>query len=164
MFYLRNGRHIQYQKTSNASIYPCCYSQYGKNISFCTLLHHFWNDSIIWFHGTTVGRSIFSWLPTPKFICGGFAKRLASAIAQREAQHQENGHDQTYILQLWEWPGVGAIKRHLVTAGRYPKEVWEKVIFFFFFFFFLFYVYVQPIGLWQTLGRLTVHNLPGCKP
>lgn len=33
--------------------------------------------------------------PRPKVICGDFAKGLASAIAKREAQHQDNGHDQT---------------------------------------------------------------------
>lgn len=66
--------------------------------------------------------------PRPKVICGDFAKGLASAIAKREAQHQDNGHDQTYILQLCEWHGVEAIKRHLVAAGRYSKEVREKII------------------------------------
>ncbi len=53
---------------------PVC--QYGKNISFCTLFHHFWNDSIIWFYRTTVGRSIFPWLPTPKSYLWWFCEKL----------------------------------------------------------------------------------------
>lgn len=33
-----------------------------------------------------------------------------------------------YTLQLYEWHGVKAIKRHLVAAGKYPKEQRDKVI------------------------------------
>lgn len=32
------------------------------------------------------------------------------------------------MLRLCEWHRVEAIKRHLVAAGRYPKEVREKII------------------------------------
>lgn len=66
--------------------------------------------------------------PRPRLICGDFAKGLASAIAEREAEHQEAGHRETYILQLCEWHAVEAIKYHLVVAGRYPKELHEKII------------------------------------
>lgn len=33
-----------------------------------------------------------------------------------------------YTLQLYEWHGVKAIKRHLVAAGKYPKEQRDKII------------------------------------
>ena len=64
----------------------------------------------------------------PKVICSDFAKRLTSAITKREAQYQDNRHNQTYILQLCEWHEVEAIKRHLVAAGKYPKKVQKKII------------------------------------
>lgn len=66
--------------------------------------------------------------PRPKVICDEFAKELASAIARREAKHQQAGHGETYILQLCEWHGVKGIKHHLVVAGRYPKELRERII------------------------------------
>lgn len=66
--------------------------------------------------------------PRPKVICGGFAKGLASAIAKQEAQHHADGNPQKYILQLCEWHGVEAVKRHLVAAGRYPKDIRDKIV------------------------------------
>ncbi len=64
----------------------------------------------------------------PKIICGDFAKRLTSAIARREAEHQQAGHGETYILQIYEWYGVEEIKRHLVAADKYPKDLRKKII------------------------------------
>ena len=55
----------------------------------------------------------------PKVICDDFAKGIASAIAKREAQHHADENSQKYILQLCEWHGVEAIKRHLVAPRRY---------------------------------------------
>ena len=66
--------------------------------------------------------------PQPRVICSNFAKGLTSAIARRKAEHQRAGHGETYILQLCEWRGVEAIKRHLVAAGRYLKDLREKII------------------------------------
>lgn len=66
--------------------------------------------------------------PRQKVIYADFVKGLVSAIAKREAQHQDNGHDQTYILQQCEWHRIQAIKRHFVVAEKYPKEVRDKII------------------------------------
>lgn len=66
--------------------------------------------------------------PLPKVICGDFAKDLASAIAKREAQHHADWNPQKYILQLCEWHGVEAIKRHLVAMERYPKDIRDKLV------------------------------------
>ena len=43
-------------------------------------------------------------------------------------KRQETGLGEQYILQLCEWHGVEAIKRHLVAAGMYPKDQRDKVI------------------------------------
>lgn len=64
----------------------------------------------------------------PRVICGDFAKGLTSAIARLKAEHHRAGHGEIYILQLCEWHGVKAIKPHLVAAGRYPKDLREKII------------------------------------
>ncbi len=66
--------------------------------------------------------------PRPKVICYDFAKRLTSAIARRKVEHQLARYGETYILQLCEWHRVEAIKRHLVAAGKYPKDLREKII------------------------------------
>lgn len=66
--------------------------------------------------------------PRPRVICSDSAKRLTSAIARREAEHQRAGYGETYILQLCEWHGVEAIKSLLVAAGKYPKDLREKII------------------------------------
>ncbi len=63
-----------------------------------------------------------------KVIFGDFAKSLASAIAKRKAQHHADENPQKYILQLCEWHGVEAIKRHLVAEGRYPKDIRDKIV------------------------------------
>ena len=64
----------------------------------------------------------------PKVIYANFAKRLVSAIAKREAQHQNNEHDQTYIFQQCEWHRIQRIKCYLVAAKKYLKEVRVKII------------------------------------
>lgn len=61
--------------------------------------------------------------PRARVICGDFAKGLTSAIASCEAENQRAGHGETYTLQLCEWHGIEAIKRYLVAAGRYPKDL-----------------------------------------
>ena len=66
--------------------------------------------------------------PRCRVICGDFAKGLASAIVKREAQHYADGNPQKYILQLCEWNEVEAIKRHVVAAGRYPKDIRDKIV------------------------------------
>lgn len=69
------------------------YIQHGKNFSFCTLLLASFDR---------LDDLFYQDCPRPTVICGHFAEGLASAIAKREVKHQENGHDQTYILQLYE--------------------------------------------------------------
>ena len=66
--------------------------------------------------------------PRLKLICGDFAKGLASAIGKREAQHHADGNPQKYLFQLCEWHGVEAIKRHLIAAKRYPKDIRDKIV------------------------------------
>lgn len=66
--------------------------------------------------------------PRLKVIYGDFAKGLASAIAKREAQYHADRNPSQYILQLCEWHEVEAIKRHLVAAGRYPKDIRDNII------------------------------------
>lgn len=63
-----------------------------------------------------------------RVVCGDFAKGLASAIATREAKIYAEGKPSSHILQLCEWHGVEAIKRHLIAAGQYPKEEREKIV------------------------------------
>ncbi len=64
----------------------------------------------------------------PKIIYGDSAKRLTSAISRRKAEHQRAGNGETYIVELYEWHRVEAIKRHLVAASEYPKDLREKII------------------------------------
>ncbi len=66
--------------------------------------------------------------PRPKVICSDFAKGLMLAITRRKAEHQRAGHEEMYIFQLFEWHKVEAIKRNLVVAGTYPKDLREKII------------------------------------
>lgn len=66
--------------------------------------------------------------PRPKVICSDFAKGLMLAITRRKAERQWAGHEEIYIFQLFEWHMVEAIKRHLVVAGTYPKDLREKII------------------------------------
>lgn len=70
----------------------------------------------------TLDELFFYNCPRPKVVCGDFTKRLAKLIATRETKRQETGLGEQYTLQLCEWHGVEAIKRHLVAAGMYPKE------------------------------------------
>ncbi len=61
-------------------------------------------------------------------ICGDFAKGLAKAIATWETLRQAEKDNNTYILQLYEWHRVEAIKPHLLAVGCYLKVEQDKVI------------------------------------
>lgn len=100
----------------------------GKTLSFALCFITSETTASFEFMEDQLDDLFFHNCPRPKVIYGYFAKGLASAIARREAEHQQAGHGETYILQLSEWHGVEAIKRHLVAAGRYPKELREKII------------------------------------
>lgn len=64
----------------------------------------------------TLDELFFYNCPRPKVVCRDFAKGLAKSIATREMKRQETGLGKQYILQLCEWHGVEAIKRHPVVA------------------------------------------------
>ncbi len=66
--------------------------------------------------------------PSPKVVYCDFAKGLAKSIATRETKRQETRLGEQYTLQLCNWHSVEAIKRHLVAAGKHPKEQHDKVI------------------------------------
>ena len=61
-----------------------------------------------------------------KEVVGDFAKGLAAHIAQRKIRNAE-GLNEVYILQLCEWHGVEATKRHLGRAGKYTKERRDEI-------------------------------------
>lgn len=46
----------------------------------------------------------------------------------REVTKRAEGKEGAYILQLCEWHGVGAIKQHLISAGRYPTDLRDEII------------------------------------
>ena len=75
-----------------------------------------------------IDERFFYKYPRPEYVCGDFAKGLASATPLREATRRAEGKEGAYILQLCEWHGVGAIKRHLVAVGIYPKDLRDEII------------------------------------
>jgi hypothetical protein len=74
------------------------------------------------FHEKQLDRLFFAECQRPKVICGDFAKGLASCIAKRESI---TGLE--YMLQLCEWHGAEAIKRHIIKTGVYPAEKVETI-------------------------------------